>query len=143
MLCNAAISRSSKRQTLVALSTEDAEYTAFTEASREALWLRQILLDVDNRGLGRAIKANHTNTEGITARIKHFDIYLKHARNLQQKGVVQFTYIKSTETRRTSSRRDYPYQGIAGISKTSVWALGRALTARTRRLRVISGDRDL
>ena len=111
MLCNAAISRSSKRQTLVTLSTEDAEYTAFTEASREALWLRQILLDVDSRGLGRAIKANHTDTEGITARIKHFDIYLKRARNLQQKGVVQFTYIKSTENTADIFTKGLPLPG--------------------------------
>ena len=39
MLGNAAISWSSKKQTLVALSTKEAKYTAFTEASREALWL--------------------------------------------------------------------------------------------------------
>ena len=55
MLGNAAISWSSKKQTLVALSTKEAEYTAFTEASREALWLRQLLLDIDNRG-GSQIK---------------------------------------------------------------------------------------
>ena len=50
ILGNAAISRSSKKQTLVALSTKEAEYTAITEASREALWLRQLLSDINNRG---------------------------------------------------------------------------------------------
>ena len=50
ILGNAAISWSSKKQTLVALSTKEAEYTAFTEASREALWLRQLLSDINNRG---------------------------------------------------------------------------------------------
>ena len=44
MLGNAAISWSPKKQTLVALSTKEAEYTAFTEASREVLWLRKLLL---------------------------------------------------------------------------------------------------
>ena len=39
LLNSAAISWSSKKQSLVALSTKEAEYTAFTEASREALWL--------------------------------------------------------------------------------------------------------
>ena len=48
MLGNAAISWSSKKQTLIALSTKEVEYTAFTEASREALWLRQLLLDINN-----------------------------------------------------------------------------------------------
>ena len=36
-LGNAAISWSSKKQTLIALSTKKAEYTAFMEASQEAL----------------------------------------------------------------------------------------------------------
>ena len=46
----------------------------------------------DNQG---AIK--HARTEGITARTKHFDIYLKHTRDLQQKGIVRFTYTQSAE----------------------------------------------
>ena len=113
MLGNAAISCSSKKQTLVAQSTKEAEYTAFNEASREALWLRQLLSDINNRGRQPdpeppvedttiiyadnqgAIK--HANTEGITARTKHFDIYLKHARDLQQKGIVRFTYVQSAD----------------------------------------------
>ena len=115
MFGNAAISWSSKKQALIALSTKEAEYTAFTEASQEALLLRQLLSDINNRGnqpdsepsavgaIGTIIYADnqgaikHANTEGITARTKHFDIYLKHARDLQQKGIVQFTYIKSAD----------------------------------------------
>jgi plasmid maintenance system killer protein len=49
-LGGAAISWCSKKQSLVALSTEEAEYTAFTEGSREVLWLRQLLSDINNRG---------------------------------------------------------------------------------------------
>ena len=114
LLGNAAISWSSKKQTLVALSTKEAEYTAFTEASREALWLRQLLSDINNRGHqpdslapaepdATVIYADnqgaikHAKTEGITARTKHFDIYLKHTRDLQQKGIVRFTYTQSAE----------------------------------------------
>jgi hypothetical protein len=41
-----AISWQSKKQNLVALSTFEAEYMAFVEASREALWLRQLEKDV-------------------------------------------------------------------------------------------------
>src|SRR5438270_6693503 len=38
-----AISWSSKRQPTVALSTVEAEYGAQTQASKEAIWLRQLL----------------------------------------------------------------------------------------------------
>ena len=104
-----------KKQTLVAQSTKEAEYTAFNEASREALWLRQLLSDINNRGsqpqadpeppvanttivhADNQGAIRHRNTEGITARTKHFDIYLKHVRDLQQKVIVRFTYIQSAE----------------------------------------------
>ena len=112
LLGNAAVSWSSKKQTLVALSTKEAEYTAFTEASREALWLRQLLSDIDNRRnqpesltephattiyVDNQGAIKHAKTEGITARTKHFDIYLKHAQDLQQKGIIRFTYTQSAE----------------------------------------------
>ena len=45
----AAISWFLKKWSLVSLSTEEAECTEFSEASRETLWLRQILLDIENR----------------------------------------------------------------------------------------------
>ena len=107
----AAISWNSKKQSLVAQSTEEAEYTAFTEGSRDALWIRQLLQEInsmtadcdstqetatkifaDNQA---AIK--HAHSEGITARTKHFEIRLQHSRDLQKKGIINFTYIKSDD----------------------------------------------
>jgi hypothetical protein len=41
-----AISWQSRKQNMVALSTTEAEYMAFTEAAREALWLRQLHWDL-------------------------------------------------------------------------------------------------
>jgi len=92
MLGNVAISWSPKKQTLVALSTKEAEYTAFTKASREALWVRKLLLDIDSRGGSHPeiqdatiIYADnqgaiqHASSEGVTARTKPFDISLRHA----------------------------------------------------------------
>jgi hypothetical protein len=37
-----AISWQSRKQNMVALSTTEAEYMAFTEAAREAIWLRHL-----------------------------------------------------------------------------------------------------
>ena len=54
MLGDAVISWPSKKQTVVALSTKEAEYTAFTDASREALWLRQLLLGINFEEVGAA-----------------------------------------------------------------------------------------
>ena len=46
-LGGAAVSRVSGKQTLVALSTEEAEYTAFTEGNREGLWIKQLQSDIE------------------------------------------------------------------------------------------------
>jgi hypothetical protein len=49
-LCNGgAISWHSRKQTLVALSTVEAEYIGCSEASREARWLRQLQRDINDR----------------------------------------------------------------------------------------------
>ena len=109
ILAGAAVSWVSKKQSLVALSTEEAEYTAFTEASREGLWIKQLLDDITNCTTGptertptiiyadnqAAIK--HVKSEGITARTKHFDIRLHHSRDHQKAGAIDFQYIKSSE----------------------------------------------
>ena len=48
LLAGAAISWNSKKQSLVVLSTEGAEYTAFTEGSRDVLWIRQRLQEINS-----------------------------------------------------------------------------------------------
>jgi hypothetical protein len=70
----------SKMQPTVASSTTEAEYLACSAATREALWLRQVLphfgvpctplvIKGDSSGAIGAIK-NHT----VTARTKHIDV---------------------------------------------------------------------
>lgn len=120
LLGGAAISWAPKKQSFVALSTEEAEYTAFTEASSETLWFRQILLDIENRGnqpetgtsnlnseplapgpttiyADNQAAIKHAKSEGMTARTKHFDMRLQHSRDLQHKGALNFAYTKSSE----------------------------------------------
>ena len=110
-LGGAAVSWASKKQTIVAQSTEEAEYTAFTEGSREALWIRQLLLDIEGTPAestdentdpitiyaDNQAALKHVRTEGITARNKHFDIRLKHSRDNQVKGTITFEYIPSAD----------------------------------------------
>ena len=45
-LCGGAISWSSRKQTVVATSTCEAEYIALLEACKEAAWLRRVIADV-------------------------------------------------------------------------------------------------
>lgn len=83
LLSGAAITWNAKKQTLIALSTTEAEYVALVHAGREAIWIRSILSEVslspsrptelycDNLG-AVALTAN----PGFHARTKHFDVKL-------------------------------------------------------------------
>jgi hypothetical protein len=46
LLSGLVVSRKSKKQSSVALSTAEAEYVALSSAAHEALWLRQLLADL-------------------------------------------------------------------------------------------------
>ncbi|PIL25828.1 transcription factor [Ganoderma sinense ZZ0214-1] len=98
-----AISWSSKKQNVVALSSTEAEYIALTHATKEAIWLRYVLSDIlhpelatfpvrlhsDNRSAIALAKDNafHSRTKHIDIRF-HFireavdnrDIVLEHRR---------------------------------------------------------------
>ena len=54
-LSGAAVSWRSKKQTCVALSTAEAEYTALASAAQEAMWLRQITTDLKNKPTGATV----------------------------------------------------------------------------------------
>jgi hypothetical protein len=102
----------SKTQTVVALSTLEAEYIACSSATREAIWLRRLSSDIttmrprsddatqidatqigcDNQG---ALKVLDTGV--IQAKTKHIDVKYHHTKDEISKGTVSFYYIPSTE----------------------------------------------
>jgi hypothetical protein len=108
--CNEAspISWQAKSQTVVALSTLEAEYIACSNATREALWLKRLVNDVlsvaklppvttipigcDNQGA-----LNLIDTGVVKAKTKHIDVKFHHTHDEQEKGNVKFTYVPSRE----------------------------------------------
>jgi hypothetical protein len=122
-LCNGgAISWQSRKQTLVALSTTEAEYVACSEASREARWLRQLQRDINgdiydhDYGYGhhdddvqdadpirvfsdsRGALAHITTAGGITkARTKHIDVCYHNSRDLHARGIVLYDYVNTDD----------------------------------------------
>jgi hypothetical protein len=100
----------SKSQSVVALSTLEAEYIACSNATREALWLQRLEADFtlalikgkshstpvkigcDNQG---ALKLLETGV--IQAKTKHIDVKYHHTRDEITKGKVAFSYVASAE----------------------------------------------
>ena len=94
-----AISWSSKRQELVALSTTEAEYVAITHASKEALWLRSLLTQIfqplsspttlfcDNQGAIALTKDDQHH-----ARTKHIDVRFHFICWIVENGKIHLAY---------------------------------------------------
>jgi hypothetical protein len=107
MMNSGAISWSSKKQTLVALSTLEAEYIACSSPAREAKWLRQLSSDVKNT-TDKTVPATIIFTDnqgalktiysGVTkANTKHIDVQYHNPRDLHHTGVLSYTYVKSSD----------------------------------------------
>ena len=103
------VSYSSKSQSLVALSTMEAETTAMTDATKEGLWLRSLCYDLRlfgehqpptnifmvNSDSESALKAIRNPV--FHARTKHFDIRQHFVRDVVSSGGVSVDFIEGTK----------------------------------------------
>lgn len=99
MLNGGAVSWSSKLQRIIALSTTEAEYISLAEATKQSMWLRQLLADLnqnqnaiqincDNQGALKIVQ-NPTNHQ----RTKHIDVRYHYIREMQQNGIIDVQYL--------------------------------------------------
>jgi hypothetical protein len=99
-----AISWSSKKQPIVALSTTEAEYIAATHAAKEALWLRMFLAEIA-RPLHLPITIHLDNRSAISItkndeyhpRTKHIDIRYHFLRHTVSQGLIQVDYVATDD----------------------------------------------
>ena len=99
MIGDSLISWASKRQSVTALSSTEAEYVAAACAAQEAMWLRQLLEDVgfqqpkatvileDNQGC-----IAMTKNPKFHGRTKHIDIKQHFIRDLVEDGHIELKY---------------------------------------------------
>src|SRR5262249_43212859 len=107
LIAGGSVSSSSKKQPTVALSTTEAEYMALTQATKEAIWIRQLLSEIgmtpktsreptiirsDNQGCISLAKnsAHH-------ARTKHIDVQHHFVRDKVEDGEVEVIFCKTEE----------------------------------------------
>ena len=104
-ICGGAVSWSSRKQTVVATSSCEAEYVALCEACKEASWLRSIVADIlglkkdptlplacDNNG---TIAISHN--QSINRRNKHIDIAYHFVRDAIRREVVNLKQCDTSE----------------------------------------------
>lgn len=101
MLNGGAVSWSSKLQRIIALSTTEAEYISLAEATKQSIWLRQLLIDLHQDQ--EAIQINCDNQGALKLvqnpedhqRTKHIDVRYHFVRDMQKKGIISVEYLES------------------------------------------------
>jgi len=116
-IAGGAVSWKSKRQNVVALSSTEAEYICYSEAAKEAIWLRRLLAEIDLRkpldGTNEAQSKWGTspmiifgdsqsaidlsNNPRHHERTKHIDIKHHFIREAINKGLVSIVKVSSAE----------------------------------------------
>ena len=99
-----AISWSSKKQQVIALSTVEAKYIAQAHAAKEALWLHSFVSEIRNEQ-ARAITINSDNQGAIAltkdnkfhSRTKHIDVRYHFICEAVEDGKVSVVYIPTDE----------------------------------------------
>ena len=95
-----AVSWSSKRQELVTLSTTEAEYVALTHATKEALWLQNLLSELFRDLKTHPFPLHSDNMSAIAlakddkyhARTKHIDIRFHFIRYTIEEGKIKLIF---------------------------------------------------
>ena len=100
-----AISWQSKRQSVVALSTCEAEFMGQTQATKEAIWLRRLLNEL-NMSQGKAATIICGDNQGAIAlssnpqyhsRTKHMEIQRKWQGEIRGTETVELRYVPTTD----------------------------------------------
>ncbi|KAF2358692.1 hypothetical protein FHG87_010554 [Trinorchestia longiramus] len=103
-LSNSVITWRSVKQSCVALSTAEAEYVALAGAAQEAIWLKQLLDDLEFK-TGGPMVVNEDNQSAIClaqnpkyhGRSKHIDIKFHYVRDLVRKKEIDLVYCPSND----------------------------------------------
>jgi hypothetical protein len=128
LLAGGAVSWRSKKQTIVALSTCEAEYVPLCSATKEALWLTRLLqnllpsefqvptiLCVDNQGT-----IDLSKTEAINNRTKHIDVRYHFIRECIQNKLVTLQKVSSEDQLADSLTRPL----VPNLFLSSIFKLG-------------------
>ena len=100
-MCGGAISWKSSLQSVVALSTTEAEYIALTEAVKEAIWLRGLVSELGLKQEVVIVSCDSSSAIQLSKnpkyheRTKHIDVRIHFIRDEINKGVMNVVNVPS------------------------------------------------
>ncbi len=120
MLAGAAISHSSKLQSIVALSTCEAEYVAICEAGKEAVWLGFLLAELEFQKKSTPVTLYADNQGSIALsnnsefhrRTKHIDVRFHWIREEVSMKQLNIVYIPTAEMAADGLTKSLPASGF-------------------------------
>ena len=123
LLAGAAISHSSKLQSIVALSTCEAEYIAMCEAGKEAIWIYRLLVELGYQKKNSAILLRADNQGAIALasnpefhrRTKHIDVRYHWIREAVEQRQIEVVYVPTSEMAADGLTKPLPLQGFEGF----------------------------
>jgi hypothetical protein len=97
-LVGGGVSWSTKRQTSTTLSSTKAKYMSFTQATKEALWLRKLFGDLGYQLVATPLYCDNQNAIALSqnpkyhTRTKHIVVQHHHIQEIVAKGEVSMIY---------------------------------------------------
>ena len=125
MLAGAAISHSSKLQSIVALSTCEAEYVAMCESGKEAVWLGYLLAKLGFRKRSTPVTLYADNQGSIALsnnpefhrRTKHIDVRFHWIREAVSIKKLNIVYIPTAEMAADGLTKGLPAPGFSDFRR--------------------------
>jgi hypothetical protein len=104
MIGGGLVSWTSRKQSIVALSSTEAEYIAYGEAVQEILWLRQLLQEIQQPSGGPTIlRCDNQSAIALAThdkhhqRTKHINVRHHFLRQHVQEGTIRMEWVPSQE----------------------------------------------
>jgi hypothetical protein len=124
MIQGAAVSWTSKLQSIVATSTAEAEYVAAAMATKEGLWVRKMLGDIHGKVSPLVLRVDNQpaillmteHTAGQSGRTKHVDIQCHFVRDRYQHGEVDINFVSTEDQRADIFTKQLPGPAFRGCS---------------------------
>ena len=103
----------SKKQSVVAQSTAEAEYVSASKATSQAIWLRRIFEDIGEKQKKTVLYCDNKSAIAIAKnpvsheRSKHIFIKYHSIREAQEKGEIQLHFVRQENNLLTSSPKHF------------------------------------
>lgn len=101
LMAGGAVSWLSKKQSIVALSSTEAEYISLSSTVRELIWIAQLLKEITGLKLCALIQCDNqsaidlASSKAYRPRTKHIDIRHHHIRDHINHGLIELSYVKT------------------------------------------------